>query len=102
MNKRQVKTFFDNLTYKDVHYEYSFQDGQLVVTGSRKLVDPKNKREITAQSEETFNYKRVTSIQLLSAMRDWIHAAERHEADEWLHYRGVAVFHPHKAKVTLY
>ena len=103
MNKRQVVRFFKNLRYKpNVSFTHRFEDNTLVVEVKGFLAEPHTDKTATISSEETFNYKGVNESQLLSAIRDWLHAAECHEADEWLLFNGKKPFDPHKAKISLY
>jgi len=100
MNQKQVKQFFKDLSYKTVKFEIVCNSGEVTVSGSRSLVDPITGISAVLEASETFTYKDCTEVELLNAMRDWMHAIECHEADEWIIYKGKQPFQPHKAKIT--
>lgn len=101
MNKSDVNKFFKALSYKDVVFEYDFiGNGMINVTGSRNLEDPITHEIQPLEATETFNYRNGDQMQLLLAIRDWIHQIEKHEADEWIVFNGKQPFQPHISKVT--
>lgn len=104
MTQKQVRKIFKNLKYKTVVFDIlEFVDGQVTVQGSRELFHPlSGKSAGILEGTETFNYHTCTELQLLMAVRDWMHLAECHEADENLIYKGKQIFHPHAAKASMY
>lgn len=102
MDKKQVKTFFNNFRYKDISFKVKFlKNLEIEVTGSRDLVDPITKKILPLEATEIFKYN-CTDMQLLLALRDWLHIVEKHEADENIIYKESQPFQPHRTKVTLY
>jgi len=104
LTKKQVRSIFENIKYKTITFEIDqFAHGQVHVMAGRELFHPLSGRSVgLVETVEVFNYYSCTETQLLLAVRDWIHRAECHEADEHFIYKGDQVFHPHAAKVSLY
>jgi len=103
MTQKDIRKFFKNFNYKSIDFTLKFKDGQVTVTGRRELFHPRSGRSAgVLEASEVFNYRTCTEFQLLSAMRDWLHLVECHEADENIFYKGDQLFYPHAAKESLY
>jgi len=103
MTQREVRKFFKNISYPDITFTPKFlKGGILKVIGQRELVDSDNGEEMILWDTQEFFYKKTNEFNMLSAIRDWIHKAECHEADEYFKYKGKRVFHPHKTKIHIY
>jgi len=103
MNIRQLKRFVKKLSYKEVEWQIKKIDttnGFFTLYGERPLTDPITKEVEVYCADEEFIYRGVTEMQLLLAIRDWIHKFEKHEADEWIVFDGQQPFNPHIAKVN--
>lgn len=101
MDKKQVKQFFKDFSYKEgVEFRYKFLRGKKIeIKGSRKLKDPITKKVRWYKATDVFYYDCDESY-LLNALRDWLHDLERHECDEWILYKGKQPFQPHEAKFS--
>ncbi len=104
MIQKQVKKILKNFKYKTIEFEIdSFKNGQVTITAFRELFHPKSGRSAGELSgTEIFNYRTSNELQFLLALRDWMHLAECHEADEHMLYKGKQIFSPHAAKASLY
>lgn len=102
MTKKEVQTLLKNFKYKNFQFTgFKFHNGLVDIKCCLDLKHPRSGRKFLIDRFETFRYRSCDEMSFLSGLRDWIHLLEKHEADEFIFYKGKQIFHPHYAKYSL-